>query len=148
MTRNGHKAGWVVAENGCHIWQGGKDGNGYGTTYIDGKSHIVHRVRYELEVGPIPEGLVMDHFVCDNGPGGCCNPLHVRPVTRRENNLRSNSLAARYAARTHCDKGHLLGGDNAIPSRMAGEGSRLCKTCYNEKRKVWRKARLARGLPR
>lgn len=79
------KLGWIVVESGCHIWTGAIVG-GYGQVSVGGKRHRVHRYRYEREVGPIPEGLVLDHFACDNP--ACCNPAHVRPVTHWENTLR------------------------------------------------------------
>lgn len=40
---------------------------------------------YELLVGPIPEGLTIDHL-CRNTM--CVNPDHLEPVTHRENLMR------------------------------------------------------------
>ncbi len=48
-----------------------------------------YRYAYELLIGPIPEGLVLDHFACDNGNIGCVNPYHCEPVTRAENSRRA-----------------------------------------------------------
>lgn len=143
---HGSHMGWVIEENGCHTWQGSIGTHGYGLLTLNGKTDTVHRWRYLREKGPIPDGLHLDHFACDNRK--CCNPDHVRPVTQRENILRGNSISSHHASRTHCPKGHQLGGDNAMPWRNKVENNRLCKTCYNEKRKGWRRARLARGLPR
>jgi len=75
---------------------------------------LVHRVRYELEVGPIPEGMQLDHYVCDNGAGGCCNPHHCRPDTARGNTLRGVGPSARAARQTRCKQGHELAGENLI----------------------------------
>ena len=122
------RVGWVVAENGCHVWQGGCNTGGYGQVRVAGRKRLVHRVRYEMEVGLIPDGMVLDHFACDNGAGGCCNPLHCRPVTRRENTLRGDTAAARQAARTHCPLGHPLTGDNLARSELA-RGHRKCREC-------------------
>ena len=120
------RVGWIVAESGCHIWQGALN-KGYGQVWVDGRMHFVHRVRYEREVGPIPEGMHLDHFFCDNGPGGCCNPAHVRPVTVRENTLRGSAQSAQNAAKTHCPRGHPLSGDNLYV--MPPTGRRQCRAC-------------------
>lgn len=127
------RVGWVVAEGGCHIWQGALDGKGYGLVGVGlvgarRRMRLVHRVRYEREVGPIPEGMVLDHFFCDNGPGGCCNPEHVRPVSHRENTLRGAGITAQQAAQTHCLNGHPLTGDN-LRSWDASHGERKCLAC-------------------
>ena len=104
--RRSARVGWITDENGCDIWQAARNVGGYGLVCIDSQMRVAHRVRYEREIGPIPEGMDLDHFVCDNGGGGCCNPRHCRPVTPRENTLRGNTLAAINAAKTHCPKGH------------------------------------------
>lgn len=92
-SRKKRVLGWVVAENGCHIWQGQLNEFGYGILRVRlGNKHLAHRVRYEEEVGPIPEGLVLDHYVCNNGAGGCCNPPHCEAVTQSENARRSEAL--------------------------------------------------------
>ncbi len=41
---------------------------------------------YERHVGPIPDGLDIDHL-CLNTV--CCNPTHLEPVTRDENSRRA-----------------------------------------------------------
>lgn len=130
--RNSAKVGWIVAENGCHIWQGAKAGQGYGAVWANGRLHKVHRLRYEREIGPIPKGMYLDHYICDAGPKGCCNPHHCRPATPRENSLRGDTLAATCAARTHCHKGHELSGDNLDPYALREHGKRKCKACGRE----------------
>jgi hypothetical protein len=46
-------------------------------------------------VGPVPEGLELDHL-CENPP--CCNPAHLEPVTHAENNRRAAQARQRRKA--------------------------------------------------
>lgn len=124
--------------DGCWLWIGYRDPNGYGRiTDGDRKVHQAHRVLYELIVGPIPEGLVLDHL-CRNT--GCVNPGHLEPVTDVENIQRGFN---HYLTKTHCPSGHPYRGTNL--GRMNASGSRRCLTCHREnerKRRDRRKAGL------
>ena len=62
-----------------------------GSTYTNGYSRITtgyrkrvlgHRLAYEIFVGPIPPGLVIDHRYRKRW---CVNPYHLEPVTNAEN---------------------------------------------------------------
>lgn len=92
--------------NGCIEWTAALN-EGYGVLRIfrDGawRVGLAHRLAYEHYVGPIPEGLELDHL-CRNRK--CCNHNHLEPVTRRENLLRGDTLPASQVRRTHCPKGH------------------------------------------
>ena len=48
-----------------------------------------HRVIYEAEVGPIPEGMELDH-TCN--VRACVNPAHGEPVTPAENRRRRGMI--------------------------------------------------------
>jgi hypothetical protein len=116
----------------CWNWLASDNGNGYGRFYIGGgkknaKTDYAHRVSYILSVGNIPEKLEIDHL-CKNRR--CVNPNHLEVVTRKENNLRSDSLSAQRAKQTTCKRGHPLSGNNLYE---AG-GRRLCRTCREENR--------------
>lgn len=79
--------------NDCYIWQGSTNGRGYGIISYRGRRSYVHRVTYELEHGPIPKGLMIDHL-CRRTL--CCNPAHLEAVTNRENTLRGKVSALRH----------------------------------------------------
>lgn len=59
---------------------------GYGRIQIDRYPRMVHRVSYELFIGPIEDGLVIDHL-CGNRR--CFAVNHLEAVTQRENVLRT-----------------------------------------------------------
>lgn len=114
--------------NGCLLWTGGRDKDGYGfyNWWVNGKRVLqrAHRLNYERHHGPIPDGLVLDHFAC-NTPA-CVHPDHVRPVATRENLLRGNTVNATNAGRTHCPRGHAYSGTNL---HVTPAGKRWCRAC-------------------
>lgn len=69
----------------CWIWTGQINPDGYGWFGLAGKNELVHRYVYEMLVGPIPEGLEIDHL-CMVRP--CLNPPHLEAVTHAENTRR------------------------------------------------------------
>jgi hypothetical protein len=81
---------------------------------------------YERYVGPIPEGLNIDHLCRVKA---CCNPAHLEPVTQHENIMRSPiALAAINARKTHCKYGHEFTEANTIRTKNA---KRQCRECHN-----------------
>lgn len=69
--------------------------NGYGRIYWRGKERAAHRVIYEMLIGDIPDGMVLDHR-CRNRP--CCNPKHTEPVTHQENTRRGEAILFRCSS--------------------------------------------------
>lgn len=110
----------------CWPWLGVRTYNGYGRFKLTARKSPVraHRLAYEEMVGPIPEGLVIDHL-CRNRL--CVNPDHLEPVTNRENLLRGEGIAAINAAKTHCVKGHPF--DEVNTYIEPSNGKRKCRTC-------------------
>jgi hypothetical protein len=74
-----NNSAWI---NGCLEWQRNRDKDGYGRIHFDGRYQKVHRVAYQLLVGPIPEGMLVCHR-CDNPP--CINPNHLWLGTQLDN---------------------------------------------------------------
>lgn len=71
--------------NGCWIWQGKKNRDGYGEIMIDGKRQTVHRVSFvHFNNRPIEIGKCICH-VCDVRL--CINPMHLFEGSNRENTL-------------------------------------------------------------
>lgn len=69
-------------ESSCWLWQKTIARHGYGIIMNKGKRIYAHRLSYETHVGPIPEGLTIDHLCRVRS---CVNPKHLEPVTRGEN---------------------------------------------------------------
>ena len=118
---------------GCWLWTGHTASNGYGRIQIDGVSMPVHRVSYEWLVGPVPDGLELDHVRARGCTSrACVNPAHLEPVTHRENTLRGDTIVAAQTKRTHCPRGHELSEGNLVPSSLKN-GRRGCLTCSRAK---------------
>ena len=114
----------------CWNWTRFPTSNGYGLVQFDGKLRLVHRVIWNLKVGPIPNGLHIDHL-CRNRK--CVNPAHLELVTPRENILRGIGITAKNAVKTHCLRGHPLSGTN-LHTRKSPTGRvwRSCRRCKYE----------------
>ena len=123
----------VDASGDCWEWTGGVQRQGYGITYVDGPQRVAHRWAWENLVGPVPDGLVLDHL-CRNKR--CVNPDHLEPITNRENILRGYGITARNARKTECIHGHPLSGVNLFVWR----GDRLCRTCHRERQRRYDEA--------
>lgn len=102
----------------CWEWTGFVNVNGYGKA---GRGWA-HRVVWATLVGPIPEGLVLDHL-CKNRR--CVNPDHLEPVTQLENNRRGDGTVGR----THCVGGHALTPENVYVINSPDYTRRKCRTC-------------------
>ena len=109
-------------DSGCWVWTAAV-ANRYGQVSIGGKRHRPHRLTYETLVGPIPEGLTIDHL-CRNKL--CVNPRHLEPVTTGENKRRWARLI------THCPAGHEYTPKN---TRVNARGHRNCLQCHRENRR-------------
>lgn len=123
----------------CWLFTRSLGRDGYGKIAIQGRHHKAHRVSYEWEYGPIPEGLEPDHLCRVHA---CVRPSHLEAVTHRENTLRGIAPAAVHARKTHCPQGHAYDHENT--SRY--HGGRRCRRCHREQESArWRA--LKHSLP-
>lgn len=82
----------------CRLWIGGLSYDGYGHFSIGNKSYNAHRVAYELEVGPIPDGLQIDHvYEAGCRHRNCVKREHLEAVTVTINNQRMPMTPRRFA---------------------------------------------------
>jgi len=141
----------VQAGEGCWNWKLSKDRDGYGHFKYNGKTRSAHRIAYELSVGPIPEGMQVDH-TCHRP--ACCNPRHLRAATPKQNsenmagayrNNKSGHLGVSYVRKTgkwmvrvsHLGEYH-YGGTHATPELAATAATALRNSLFthNDKDRI------------
>lgn len=142
----------------CWPWLGYVMPNGYGKlTHTGAGSNLAHRLVYEMDIGPIPKGLDIDHLCRVRH---CVNPFHLEPVSRKVNLARSplvrELLAEKTRAaterranrplkhnryKTHCPQGHPYDEFNTRWYR----GSRRCKACDRDRHNALYAARKGGG---
>lgn len=123
----------VDPNSGCWLWAGDTNGK-YPSIMLrrDGKSvrKYAHRLSYEIHIGPIPDGLCIDHK-CRTPM--CINPAHLRCVTHLEN-IRAKPFHLQGARMRQlspfCKSGHLRTPESiTIIRRKDGSVRTQCKIC-------------------
>lgn len=122
-TDLGYTSPCWVSDRGLNIW-------GYTSIRVNGRQVSTHRAAYGAFVGPIPDGLVLDH-VCHDGRTcaasthclhrRCCNPAHLEVVTGPENTARG-----RNSVKTACKNDHEFTPAN---TGFTKAGHRVCRRC-------------------
>lgn len=118
----------------CWLWRGYLH-KGYAHFSLNGRTTSAHRFAYQLLVGPIPEGLVIDHLCHVKH---CVNAAHLEAVTQKVNTQRGAHLGR--PKQTHCKRGHPIVQHVSRKGRIA----RVCLDCrrvFNAKSRHKRKAR-------
>jgi hypothetical protein len=131
-------ANTVRKSNGCLEWTGTVNNGGYGQTWANGQQVLAHRLAYELENGPIPDGMKVLHR-CDNPP--CCDPAHHFLGTDADNTADMVSkgrsrMGEHQRSRTHCPKNHPY---DAANTYVKPDGRRVCRTCKNDQQRARRR---------
>jgi hypothetical protein len=131
-------AKYTVLPTGCWEWTAAKIPNGYGIFWDGSRPMLAHRWAYEQFVGPIPICLELDHLCRKRD---CVNPIHLEPVTHRENGRRGVAGAHRVEsarAITHCPSGHVYDQANTGPGHNPnGRSYRVCRACKREQRRSY-----------
>ena len=93
----------------------------------DGKTcmSLGHRVAWEAEHGPIPEGMTIDH-ICRNRR--CVNVAHLRLLSNVENARMNGNWV-----KDSCKRGHAF--DHANTYRDPS-GHRRCRQCARDRRAI------------
>lgn len=121
----------------CWNWIGAKSHQGYGqfTDHTSRSNWPAHRLAYELAVGPIPDGLQLDHL-CRNR--ACVRPDHLEPVDAKTQASRRGAAVA--AQNTHCRKGHPYD----LYGRRYPNGNRYCGECNRVSQREFQRRRAQR----
>ena len=134
---------YVQKTNSCWLWTGSLSPQGYGQFHLNGGPKLAHRIAYEWMVGPIPNGMDLDHVLAN----GCTNrncikaisdefgPAHLEAVSRYENIIRGTAPTAINARKTHCIRGHELSGSNLINRTRKTRECKICKQLTRKDKK-------------
>ncbi len=140
---------YTIDPEGCWIWHASKSGLPdwevrYGLFYDGRRLVMAHKWSYETFVGPVPEGLVLDH-TCRRSL--CVNPEHLEPVTQKANLHRSPTFQALNAAKECCPAGHPYDEKNTRLKKSKGITRRVCRACEAEYDAARRAARRKERAP-
>lgn len=131
-SRKGNTVADFIEVGDCWEWTANKS-EGYGLLKRGQKQHKAHRYVYEALVGPIPEGMTLDHL-CRNR--SCVNPDHLEPVTFAENARRSPA-GMRAVRKAHCKNGHRF--DEANTYMHPTNNSQRCRACHRDEERRYHK---------
>ena len=127
---------FVSQTRGCWHWTGCLT-SGYGRFNRSAEVgykllQLAHRFSWEYFIGPIPDGMQIDHLCRVRN---CVNPYHLEVVSCKQNIQRG--LVTR--SKRYCPKGHPYAGDNLYvsPSNKIN-----CRACHRAHTKAYNKRKM------
>lgn len=113
--------------------------------YTGNREEKAHRVFYENCVGPVPDGMYLQHKLPKERRIGhaCCNPEHLQISNSPRLEPEPTPQSLHYKV---CPKGHLITPDNIVTEQRKGSPKARCRSCRQES---WRKhsaRRSAKGF--
>jgi hypothetical protein len=137
----------VDASGDCWLWQGSRLKSGYGSVRLPliNRTEYAHRYAWQTLVGPIPEGLQIDHRCRVRA---CVNPDHMEVVAPVDNVRRGYGSSAMRARQTHCKRGHLFSSENTYLIQGRWRGCKICRSLDLRARYLKKVGTLSRRPPR
>lgn len=142
----------IHLRTGCWLWKAGRDTRNKPVLYWNDKTNKAHRVIYEVLVGEVPEGLVLDHLCRDQS---CVNPDHLEAVTSSENALRGDTgyhsadrrnlvyrESSQRKVKDECKNGHPY---TELNTYVRTNGDRECRECRREQARKCRDRKFNRA---
>ena len=117
-----------MTDNGCHLFLGCIKPDGHGAFWYNNKVQLVHRVTWQMYIGPIPNGMLVLHK-CRNA--NCCNVEHLYLGNQFDNMRDSIKDKTHFMSNViYCPQGHEYNDDNTY--RNPNTGHRGCKECRRQ----------------
>ena len=113
----------------CTVWIGATNSKGYGLIAVNGRIELAHRVAWEAENGPIPDGMVIDHLCRVRN---CVRVSHLELVTSAENTRRGRAVVALRVGEA-CTNGHEIQSEADLYRRATGAVE--CRACRRAQRR-------------
>ena len=119
----------IVDDQGCWLWSGATDSDGYGRIFAFGRNQTVSRIAAWLWLGlDLNDSESMSTHQCDNKR--CFNPEHLRVGDNSSNQLeRFEKHPKPWKDATHCVNGHEF---SFLTTKRNSRGHRICLLCTRE----------------